>query len=212
MIQISNCEAALWLYLFLYLTSLGSVIWMTFMATTFGRAVQKIQIGNIIRLTARKQDPEIVIGLVPMSAYLQLKETADGEAPKRPFGERAANGFGQLILPLSFAAVVIGPGQMANGLMETAKTYFVAGLSPLSGAPEALTAFWTHMKTAPMSAIANAAIFYAFINGMFHIWESSFRLSDDTDGSFWDKARNTVAAIPLFFLLGWAVGLVKAFF
>lgn len=182
------------------------------MATTFGRAVQKIQIGNVIRLTARKQDPEIVIGLVPMSAYLQLKETADGEAPKRPFGERAANGFGQLILPLSFAAVAIGPGQMANGLMETAKTYFVAGLSPLSGAPEALTAFWTHMKTAPMSAIANAAIFYAFINGMFHIWESSFRLSDDTDGSFWDKARNTVAAIPLFFLLGWAVGLVKAFF
>jgi hypothetical protein len=212
MTQISNWEAALWLYAFLYLASLGSVIWMTFMATVFGRAVRKVQIGNIIRLTARKQDPEIVIGLVPMSAYLQLKDTADGEAPKRPFGERAASGFGQLILPLAFAAVVIGAGRVAIVFLETAKTYFVAGLSPLSGAPEALTAFWTHMKTAPMSAIANAAIFYAFINGMFHIWESSFRLSDDTDGSFWDKARNTVAAIPLFFLLGWAVGLVKAFF
>lgn len=212
MTQISNWEAALWLYVFMYLASLGSVIWMTFMATVFGRAVQKIQIGNIIRLTARKQDPQIVIGLVPMSAYLQLKDTADGEAPKRPFGERAANGFGQLILPLAFAAVVIGPGQAANVFLETAKTYFVSGLSPLSGAPEVLTAFWMHLRTAPISAIANAAIFYAFINGAFHIWESSFRLNDDVDGSAWDKVRNTVAAIPLFFLFGWAVGLVKAFF
>lgn len=212
MTQISNWEAALWLYVFLYLASLGSVIWMTFMATVFGRAVQKIQIGNIIRLTARKQDPQIVIGLVPMSAYLQLKDTADGEAPKRPFGERAANGFGQLILPLAFAAVVIGPGQAANVFLETAKTYFVSGLSPLSGAPEVLTAFWMHLRTATISAIANAAIFYAFINGAFHIWESSFRLNDDVDGSAWDKVRNTVAAIPLFFLFGWAVGLVKTFF
>ena len=212
MSQISNWEAALWLYIFLHLVSIGSVIWMTFMATVFGRVVQKIQIGNVIRLTVRKQDPEIVIGLVPMSAYLQLKETTDGDAPKRPFAERAANGFGQLILPLAFAAVVIGPGQMANGFLETAKTYFISGLSPLSGAPEVLTAFWSHLRTSPMSAIANSAIFYAFINGMFHVWESSFRLNNNKDATHWDNIRNTIAAIPLFFLLCWLVGFIKALF
>lgn len=212
MIQISNWEAVAWLYFFLQLVSISSVIWMTFIATVFGRAVKKIQIGNVIRFTIRKQDPEIVIGLVPMSTYLQLKETADGEAPNRPFGERAANGFGQMILPLSFAAAVIGPWQVANGFLETAKTYFTSGLSPLSGAPEVLAAFWSHLRTSPMSAIANAAIFSAFINGVYHIWETSFRLNDDINGTALDKVRNTVAAIPFFFVFGWAVGLVKAFF
>lgn len=208
--QISNWEAAICLYIFLHLASIGSVIWMTFIATVFGRTIHKIQIGNVIRFTARNQNPEIVIGLAPMSAYLQLKETTDGEAPKRPFAERAVNGFGQLILPLAFAAVVIGPRQTANGFTEIAKTYFIAGLSPLSGAPEVLTAFWTHLRTSPMPTFANAAIFYAFINGMFHIWESSMRLNDDKDATHWDKIRNTIAAIPLFFLLCWLVGLIKA--
>ena len=212
MIQISNWEAFLWLYIFLHLLSLGAVIWMTFVATTFGRVVQKIQIGNVIRLTVRKHNPEIVIGLLPMSAYVQLKEITSGDALKSSFAERAGNGFGQLILPLAFAAVVIGPGQMANGFLDTAKTYFISGLSPLNGAPEVLTAFWSHLRTSPMSAIANSAIFYAFINGTYHIWESSLRLNDDVDNTGWDKFRNTVAAIPLFFLLGWAVGFGKALF
>ena len=212
MSQISNWEAFLWLYIFLHLVSLGSVIWMIFITSAFGRVAHKIQTGNVIHITLKKHDPEIVIGLVPMSAYLQLKETPGGDASESHFAERAANGFGQLILPLAFAAMIIGPGQMVNSLLDIAKTYFISGLSPLGGAPEVLTAFWSHMKTSPISAIANSAVFYAFINGSFHVWESSFRLNDAVDGTGWDKARNTLAAIPLLFLLGWAVGLVKALF
>jgi hypothetical protein len=212
--QISSWEATFWLFVFLHLSVIGSVIWMTFMATAFGHTIKSIQIGSIIRYTARKKQPMVILGLVPMVGQLQLNDAADGTPIKRSLIERAANGFGQMILPLLFAAIVIGPAQTAVGFIDIAKTYFNGALAPLSVAPKELTSFWAHMLTSPLAALAYTAITFAFINSIFRVWEISFSMNseDDVDGTTWDKIRNTLTAIPMFLIFGWVIGFFKALF
>lgn len=208
---ISNTEAFAWLYAFLTLVGIGSVIWMSFIATAFGHRVKKMQIGSLVRFVIRKQDPEIVVGLIPLSAHLSLREPGEGLDVKRTLADRIVNALGQSGLALLFASAVMGPTATLSNFSEIAKAYFSAGLSPLTEAPVLLASFWTNLRASPWVGLATVATAYAFTNCLFHLWEIALSLGrDKPEKTLLLRLLVALTTAPLLFIVGWFIGLVKA--
>lgn len=208
---LSNTEAFAWLYAFSTLVSISSVIWMSFVATAFGHRVKRMQIGSLIRFVIRKHDPEIVVGLVPLSAHLALREPGEGLDVKRTLADRIVNALGQSGIALLFASAAVGPTAALSNFSEIAKAYFYAGLSPLTEAPALLASFWTNLRASLWAGLATVATVYAFTNCLFHLWEIALSLGHDKpERTVLSKVFVALTTAPLLFIIAWFIALVKA--
>jgi hypothetical protein len=212
--MISNIEAIFWFYCFIYIATVCSVIWMTFTTTAAGRPLERIQIGNIISFKLRKKDPEVVIGLIPMSGYVRAKDLPDRKGSDWSLGERAVTGYGLVILPLLFATLILGPSGLRTSGVEIITCFFKSGLSPLSEAPETLRTFWTHLRQAPLQALASTAIVHAFSNVLYQTFAISLSINSgpNDEKTFVDKARNCLTGVPMIWIALWFMAAIKSLF